>query len=75
MKLLIIRTLSLMLYTGLGTLGLCTALGIDTVKAAALSAIVPLIIVLKAVAKGLIDDGHLDQAEIDSAIDAGTKSE
>jgi hypothetical protein len=75
MKLLVIRALSLALYTGLSTLGLSTVLGIEPLKAAAMAAIVPLVFVLRATAKGLMDDGKLDQSEIDAAINAGTKPE
>lgn len=75
MKLLVIRALSLALYTGLSTLGLSTVLGIEPLKAAVMAAIVPLIFVLRSAAKGLVDDGKLDQSEIDEAINAGTKPE
>lgn len=75
MKLLLIRALSLALYTGLSTLGLSTVLGIEPLKAAVMAAIVPLLLVLRASAKGLIDDGKLDQSEINEAINAGTKPE
>jgi hypothetical protein len=75
MKLLLIRALSLALYTGLSALGLSTVLGVEPLKAAALAAVVPLIFVLRATAKGLMDDGKLDQSEIDAAINAGTKPE
>jgi hypothetical protein len=50
-------------------------LGIEPLKAAAMAAIVPLVFVLRATAKGLMDDGKLDQSEIDEAINAGTKPE
>ena len=75
MRLLVIRALSLALYTGLSTLGLSTVLGIEPLKAAVMAAIVPLVFVLRATAKGLMDDGKLDQSEIDAAINAGTKPE
>lgn len=75
MKLLLIRALSLALYTGLSTLGLSTVLGIEPLKAAVMAAIVPLVLVLRSAAKGLVDDGKLDQSEIDEAINAGTKPE
>lgn len=75
MRLLVIRSLSLALYTGLSTLGLSTILGIEPLKAAVMAAVVPLVLVLRATAKGLINDGKLDQAEIDEAIKAGTKPE
>lgn len=75
MRLLVIRALSLALYTGLSTLGLSTVLGIEPLKAAVMAAVVPLVLVLRATAKGLIDDGKLDQSEIDEAIKAGTKPE
>lgn len=75
MRLLLIRALSLALYTGLSTLGLSTMLGIEPLKAAVMAAIVPLVLVLRSAAKGLVDDGKLDQSEIDEAINAGTKPE
>ena len=75
MKLLVIRAVSLALYTGLSTLGLSAVLGIEPLKAALMAAIVPLVLVLRSAAKGLVDDGKLDQSEIDEAINAGTKPE
>lgn len=75
MRLLIIRALSLALYTGLSTLGLSAVLGIEPLKAAVMAAVVPLVLVLRSAAKGLVDDGKLDQSEIDEAINAGTKPE
>jgi hypothetical protein len=75
MRLFIIRAIALVLYTGLGTLGLCTVLGIEPLKAAVMAAVVPLLLILRATAKGLINDGKLDQAEIEAAIKAGTKPE
>lgn len=75
MRVLVIRALSLALYTGLSTLGLSTVLGIEPLKAAVMAAVVPLVLVLRATAKGLVDDGKLDQSEIDEAINAGTKPE
>jgi hypothetical protein len=75
MKLLIIRTLSLVIYTGLGTFGLSTGLGIEPLKAAVIAAVFPLIFVLRATAKGFINDGKLDQSEIDAAIHAGEHPE
>lgn len=75
MRLLLIRALSLALYTGLSTLGLSTVLGIEPLKAAVMAAVVPLVLVIRSAAKGLVDDGKLDQSEIDEAINAGTKPE
>jgi hypothetical protein len=75
MRLLVIRALSLALYTGLSTFGLSTVLGIEPLKAAVMAAVVPLVLVLRATAKGFVDDGKLDQSEIDAAINAGTKPE
>jgi Na+/H+ antiporter NhaC len=75
MKLLIIRTLSLVIYTGLGTFGLSTGLGIEPVRAAIIAAVFPLIFVIRATAKGFINDGKLDQSEIDAAIHAGENAE
>jgi hypothetical protein len=50
-------------------------LGIEPLKAAVMAAIVPLLLVLRSVAKGLVNDGKLTQDEIDAAISAGTKPE
>lgn len=75
MRLFIIRTIALVLYTGLGTLGLCTVLGIEPLKAALMAAVVPLLLVLRSAAKGLMNDGKLDQTEMEAAINAGTKPE
>jgi hypothetical protein len=75
MKLLVIRSLALALYTGLSTLGLSAVLGIEPLKAAVMAAVVPLLLIFRSAAKGLMDDGKLDQGEIDAAINAGTKPE
>jgi hypothetical protein len=69
-----IRVLALIAYEGLSTFGLSTGLGIAPLKAAAIAALLPLVIVTREVAKGFIDDGKLDKKEMDSAIDAGKKS-
>ena len=75
MRVLVIRTLSLVIYTGLSTFGLSTGLGIEPVRAAIIAAVFPLIFVLRATAKGFINDGKLDQSEIDAAIHAGENAE
>jgi hypothetical protein len=75
MKLFLIRIISLCTYTALGTFGLSTGLGIEPVKAAIISAVFPLILVLRATAKGFLNDGKLDQTEIDAAIHAGEHAE
>lgn len=74
-RLFLIRVASLFIYTALSTLGLSSVLGIEPIKAAVMTAVVPLLIVLRTAAKGLINDGKLDQAELDAAINAGTKPE
>jgi hypothetical protein len=73
-KTFIIRFVSLFIYTGLGTFGLSTGLGIEPLKAAILSALLPLVVVLRETAKNLLDDGKLSQTEMDEAINAGKKS-
>jgi len=40
-----------------------------------MAAVVPLLLILRATAKGLMNDGKLDQAEMEAAINAGTKPE
>jgi len=70
-----IRAIALVIYTGLSTFGLSTTLGIEPLKAAVIAALFPLIFILRATAKGLINDGKLDQAEIDAAINAGERTE
>jgi len=74
-RLFLIRVASLFIYTALSTLGLSSVLDIEPLKAAIMAAVVPLLIVLRAAAKGLMNDGKLDQAELDAAINAGTKPE
>jgi hypothetical protein len=69
-----IRVLALIAYEGLSTFGLSTGLGIAPLKAAAMAALLPLVIVIREAAKGFIDDGKLNQKEMDSAINAGKKS-
>lgn len=69
-----IRVLALIAYEGLSTFGLSTGLGIAPLKAAAMAALLPLVIVIREAAKGFIDDGKLNQKEMDNAINAGKKS-
>lgn len=73
-KTFIIRVLALIAYEGLSTFGLSTGLGIAPLKAAAVAALLPLVIVIREAAKGFIDDGKLNQTEMDNAINAGKKS-
>lgn len=75
MKTFFIRALALVVYTGLSTFGISTGLGIEPLKAAVIAALFPLIYILRVTAKGLINDGKLDQAEIDAAINAGERQE
>lgn len=73
-KTFIIRVLALIAYEGLSTFGLSSGLGIAPLKAAAVAALLPLVIVIREAAKGFIDDGKLNQAEMNNAINAGKKS-
>jgi hypothetical protein len=50
-------------------------LGIEPLKAAVMAAVVPLLLILRSAAKGLMNDGKLDQSEMEAAINAGTKPE
>ncbi len=71
MKTFIIRVLALIAYEGLATFGLSAGVGIEPVKGALMAALLPLVVVMREAAKGLIDDGKLSQKEMDAAIDAG----
>ncbi len=71
MKTFIIRVLALIAYEGLATFGLSAGVGIEPVKGALMAALLPLVVVMREAAKGLIDDGKLSAKEMDAAIDAG----
>jgi hypothetical protein len=71
LKTFIIRVLALIAYEGLATFGLSAGVGIEPVKGALMAALLPLVVVMREAAKGLIDDGKLSQKEMDAAIDAG----
>ena len=71
MKTFIIRVLALIAYEGLATFGLSAGVGIEPIKGALMAALLPLVVVMREAAKGLIDDGKLSQKEMDAAIDAG----
>ena len=71
MKTFIIRVLALVAYEGLATFGLSAGVGIEPIKGALMAALLPLVVVMREAAKGLIDDGKLSQKEMDKAIDAG----
>jgi hypothetical protein len=71
LKTFIIRVLALIAYEGLATFGLSAGVGIEPIKGALMAALLPLVVVMREAAKGLIDDGKLSQKEMDAAIDAG----
>jgi hypothetical protein len=71
LKTFIIRVLALIAYEGLATFGLSAGVGIEPVKGALMAALLPLVVVMREAAKGLIDDGKLSAKEMDAAIDAG----
>jgi hypothetical protein len=71
MKLFAIRVLALIAYEGLATFGLAAGVGIEPIKGALMAALLPLVVVMREVAKGLIDDGKLSKKEMDAAINAG----
>jgi hypothetical protein len=66
-----IRVIALIAYEGLATFGLSAGVGIEPIKGALMAALLPLVVVLRETAKGLIDDGKLTQKEMDDAITAG----
>jgi len=66
-----VRVIALIAYEGLATFGLSAGVGIEPIKGALMAALLPLVVVLRETAKGLIDDGKLTQSEMDSAITAG----
>jgi hypothetical protein len=70
MKTFIIRVLALIAYEGLATFGLSAGVGIEPVKGALMAALLPLVVVIREVAKNMIDDGKLDAKEMDAAINA-----
>lgn len=71
LKRFIIRVLALVAYESLSTFGLSSGLGIDKIQAALVAGLLPLVMVIRETAKGLIDDGVLTQKEMDNAIEAG----
>jgi len=66
-----IRVVALIAYEGLATFGLSAGVGIEPLKGALMAALLPLVVVLRESAKGLLDDGKLNQSEMDAAITAG----
>ena len=70
-KTFVIRVGALIAYEGLATFGLSAGVGIEPIKGALMAALLPLVVVIRETAKGLIDDGKLSKSEMDSAIDAG----
>ena len=71
MKTFIVRVFALIAYEGLATFGLSAGVGIEPLKGALMAALLPLVVVMREAAKGLIDDGKLSAKEMDAAIDAG----
>jgi hypothetical protein len=71
MKIFLIRVVALIAYEGLATFGLAAGVGIEPIKAALMAALLPLVVVMREVAKALIDDGKLSAKEMDDAINAG----
>jgi hypothetical protein len=71
MKTFIIRVVALIAYEGLATFGLSAGVGIEPIKGALMAALLPLVVVMREAAKGMIDDGKLDAKEMDAAINAG----
>jgi hypothetical protein len=75
-KTFVVRVVALIAYEGLATFGLSAGVGIEPIKGALMAALLPLVVVLRESAKGLLDDGKLNQSEMDAAITAGkNKSE
>lgn len=70
-KTFVIRVGALIAYEGLATFGLSAGVGIEPIKGALMAALLPLVVVIRETAKGLIDDGKLSKNEMDAAIDAG----
>jgi hypothetical protein len=68
-----IRVVALIAYEGLATFGLSAGVGIEPIKGALMAALLPLVVVLRESAKGLLNDGKLDSSEMDAAISAGQK--
>ena len=71
MKTFIVRVLALIAYEGLATFGLSAGVGIEPLKGALMAALLPLVVVMREAAKGLINDGRLSEKEMDAAINAG----
>ncbi len=70
MKTFVVRVVALIAYEGLATFGLSAGVGIEPVKGALMAALLPLVVVIREVAKNMIDDGKLDAKEMDAAINA-----
>ncbi len=66
-----VRVIALIAYEGMATFGLSAGVGIEPIKGALMASLLPLVVVLRETAKGLIDDGKLTQSEMDNAITAG----
>ena len=73
-KTFVIRVVALIAYEGLATFGLSAGVGIAPVKGALMAALLPLVVVIRETARGLIDDGKLTQNEMDSAITEAKKT-
>jgi hypothetical protein len=70
LKTFIVRVVALIAYEGLATFGLSAGVGIEPLKGALMAALLPLVVVIREVAKNMIDDGKLDAKEMDAAINA-----
>lgn len=70
-KTFVVRVIALIAYEGLATFGLSAGVGIEPLKGALMAALLPLVVVLRESAKGLLDDGKLNQSEMDAVIAAG----
>ena len=66
-----VRVIALIAYEGMATFGLSAGVGIEPIKGALMASLLPLVVVLRETAKGLMDDGKLTQSEMDGAIAAG----
>lgn len=61
------RMIAVVIASVMGTLGAGAVLGIDTYKSAALAAIMGIAVVSESLARHYLDDGKLDQAEINKS--------
>jgi len=52
-----VQVVALIAYEGLATFGLSAGVGIEPIKGALMAALLPLVVVLRESAKGLLNDG------------------